>query len=80
MKDFAERARFTPDGHKKFKAKLNGLEEELAILKSKKKSAPTFEKWISGGKKIPEGMMFIGGSPGLMKEPEKTGNPKKYTI
>ena len=77
MKDFAERARFTPDGHKKFKAKLNGLEEELAILKSKKKIAPTFEKWISGGKKIPEGMMFIGGSPWFNERTGKNRKPKE---
>lgn len=74
MKDFEKRARFTPDGLKKFKAKLNLLEEELTILKSKKKITPTFEKWISGGKKIPEGMVFIGGSPWFN---ERTGQNRK---
>ena len=28
-----------------------------------KDSPPSFEQWMAGGKKLPEGMMFIGGSP-----------------
>jgi hypothetical protein len=28
-----------------------------------KTSPPTFEEWMANGKKLPEGMMFIGGSP-----------------
>jgi len=36
MKDFAKRARFTPDGHKKFLAQLADLEKQLAALKSGK--------------------------------------------
>jgi hypothetical protein len=28
-----------------------------------KNSPPTFEEWVANGKKLPEGMMFIGGSP-----------------
>ena len=26
-------------------------------------SPPTFEEWVQGGKQLPEGMMFAGGSP-----------------
>jgi len=36
MKDFARRARFTPEGFKKHKAKLAALEKELAALKGGK--------------------------------------------
>jgi hypothetical protein len=39
MKDFAKRARFTPDGHQKFQAELATLEKQLAALKSGKGDA-----------------------------------------
>ena len=63
MKDFAKRARFTPEGHRKFLAELSDLEKQLADLKSGKVGVPTYEKWLAGGKKIPPGMVFTGGSP-----------------
>jgi predicted secreted protein len=129
MKDFARRARFTPEGLRKHNAKLAELEKELAILQAgegkpdnvkvyrapngkpfpthwgapplrltrdlrpfpggygqgsgtlakwiqknmdadKAKGGgktqtgnPTFEEWVEGGKKIPAGRVFIGGSP-----------------
>ena len=28
-----------------------------------KKVKPTFEQWVASGKKLPEGMIFVGGSP-----------------
>ena len=69
LKDFAKRARFTPEGLKKHNAKLAELENELAQLKGgkaggdKQAGVPTFEEWVKGGKKIPAGKVFIGGSP-----------------
>jgi predicted secreted protein len=74
MKDFAKRARFTPDGHKKFLAKLAGLEKQLAALKGGKGGVPTYEEWLVGGKKIPPGMMFTGGSPWFN---ERTGQQRQ---
>ncbi len=74
MKDFAKRARFTPDGHKKFLAKLAALEEALAGLKGGAKGVPTYEQWVAGGKKLPPGMMFIGGSPWFN---ERTGQKRQ---
>lgn len=80
LKDLAERARFTPEGHKKFLAKLAGFEKELAALKSGKPSAgkrpgvPTYEEWLAGGKKIPPGMVFTGGTPWFN---ERTGQRRQ---
>tara|TARA_Y100001934_G_scaffold115729_1_gene141647 strand:+ start:1290 stop:3719 length:2430 start_codon:yes stop_codon:yes gene_type:complete len=77
MKDFAKRARFTPDGHKKFLAKLADLEKQLAALKSGKVGkvgVPTYEEWIASGKKIPAGMIFTGGSPWFN---ERTGQRRQ---
>ena len=77
MKDFAKRARFTPTGHKEFLAKLAALEKQLAALKSGKVGkvgVPTYEEWIAGGKKIPPGMVFIGGSPWFN---ERTGQRRQ---
>ena len=74
MKDFAKRARFTPEGHKKFLAKLAALEEAFAGLKGGANGAPTFEQWVAGGKKLPQGMMFTGGSPWFN---ERTGQRRQ---
>lgn len=74
MKDFAKRARFTPDGHKKFLAKLAVLEKELSNLKGGGKGVPTYDEWLAGGKKLPPGMVFIGGSPWFN---ERTGQNRK---
>ena len=63
MKDFAKRARFTSEGHRKFLSELSGLEKQLADLKSGKAGIPTYEKWLADGKKLPSGMVFTGGSP-----------------
>jgi hypothetical protein len=30
---------------------------------SEKENIPTFDEWVAKGKKLPEGMMFLGGSP-----------------
>ena len=68
MKDFMTRARFTPEGLVKYKAKLKMKEDQLALLKkavatSKKKVVPTFDEWLKAGKKIPKDKVFLGGSP-----------------
>lgn len=76
MKDFAKRARFTPAGHKEFLAKLAVLEKQLAALKSGKVgkvSVPTYEEWLAGGRKVPPGMVFTGGSPWFN---ERTGQKR----
>ena len=74
MKDFAKRARFTPEGHKEFLAKLANLEKELSALKGGAKAVPTYEEWMAGGKKLPPGMAFIGGSPWFN---ERTGQKRQ---
>ena len=80
LKDLAKRARFTPEGHKKFLAKLAGFEKELAVLRGRKPSTgkrpgvPTYEEWLAGGKKIPPGMVFTGGTPWFN---ERTGQRRQ---
>ena len=41
----------------------------------KNKLKPTFEQWVASGKKIPEGMMFIGGSPWFNETTGKKREP-----
>ncbi len=80
MKDFAKRARFTPDGHKKFLAELASLEKKLAELKSGqggKDGAPSYEEWLKGGKKIPPGMVFTGGSPWFNESTGQRRQPRE---
>ena len=36
---------------------------------------PTFEQWVASGKKLPEGMMFIGGSPWFNETTGKKREP-----
>ena len=76
LKDFARRARFTPAGLKAHQAKLTKLEQEMAALKAGGKVAgvPTFEEWVKGGKKIPAGRVFLGGSPWFN---ERTGQRRQ---
>lgn len=68
MQDSLKLAKFTEQALADFKAMLQVKEERLATLKAsvttpKKPGVPTFEEWIKGGKKIPKGMMFLGGTP-----------------
>ena len=78
MKDFARRARFTPEGLRKHNAKLAELENELAALKGGKNAGvPTFEEWVKGGKKIPAGKVFIGGSPWFNERTGKRRTPEE---
>ncbi|SVC17725.1 uncharacterized protein METZ01_LOCUS270579, partial [marine metagenome] len=83
MKDFARRARFTREGYQKHKAKLTALEKELAELKGgktgggKQTGVPTFEEWVKGGKKIPAGRIFTGGSPWFNESTGKRRTPEE---
>ena len=77
MKDFAKRARFTPEGHRKFLAELSDLEKQLAALKSGKVGVPTYEKWLAGGKRIPPGMVFTGGSPWFNESTGQRRQPRE---
>jgi len=44
-------------------------------LPEEKELKPTFEQWITSGKKLPEGMMFIGGSPWFNETTGKKREP-----
>lgn len=82
MKDFMKRARFTKAALEKYKALLKTKEDRLATLKkqtahSENKSVPTFEEWVKGGKKIPEGMVFLGGSPWFNEATGKKRTPEE---
>ncbi|MDA8775760.1 hypothetical protein N9N13_08540 [Opitutales bacterium] len=41
------------------------------------KEKPSFDQWLQNGKKIPEGMMFIGGSPWFDERTGKNRKPKE---
>ena len=77
MKDFAKRARFTPEGHRNFLNELGDLEQQLASLKSDETSVPTYDKWLAGGRKIPPGMLFIGGSPWFNESTGQRRQPRE---
>ena len=64
MKQFAERARFTPEGYREFQAKLSALEKQLQKLQSRTGQAQNvehlspaaekqLERTLSSAKKIP---------------------------
>ena len=42
---------------------------------NEKQLKPTFEQWVASGKKLPEGMMFIGGSPWFNETTGKKREP-----
>ena len=46
-------------------------------LPKEKKVKPTFEHWVASGKRLPEGMMFIGGSPWFDETNGKKRQPKE---
>ncbi len=84
MKSLMARTRFTPEGLVKYKAKLKKKEDRLAVLKKaiakstpKKKGVPTFDEWVKGGKKIPKGMVFAGGSPWFNESTGKNRSAKE---
>ena len=41
-----------------------------------KDSPPTFEQWMANGRKLPEGMMFIGGSPWFNESTGQNRTPR----
>jgi hypothetical protein len=43
----------------------------------KPKGLPTYKEWIAGGKKLPAGMVFIGGSPWFNERTGKKRQPKE---
>ena len=78
LKDFARRARFTPEGLKAHQAKITKLEQELSTLTAGKiGGAPTFETWVKGGMKIPRGRAFIGGSPWFDERKGERRSPRE---
>ena len=82
MKDFMERARFTPEGLAKYKARLMKMENELNLLKlenqkNTKTKIPSFQEWVKDGKKIPEGLIFTGGSPWFNERTGKNRSPEE---
>jgi hypothetical protein len=42
------------------------------------KDVLTFEQWVANGKKLPEGMMFIGGTPWFNESTGKKGRPRRF--
>ena len=42
---------------------ITSITLEIEKLPEGKKVKPTFERWVASGKKLPEGMIFVGGSP-----------------
>ena len=82
MKDFMERARFTPEGLAKYKVRLKKMENELNLLKlenqkNTKPKIPSFQEWVKDGKKIPEGLIFTGGSPWFNERTGKNRSPEE---
>ena len=82
IKDFMKRARFTPEGLAKYRARLKKMENELKLLQSNKtgktkEGHPSFDEWVKGGKKIPEGLIFTGGSPWFDESTGKNRPPEE---
>ena len=69
MKDFIKRARFTPEG-------LAKLLQSNKTGKTKE-GHPSFDEWVKGGKKIPEGLIFTGGSPWFDESTGKNRPPEE---
>ena len=46
-----------------FKSNPKGDDSNEGKIASENKNMPTFEQWVANGQKLPEGMMFLGGSP-----------------
>jgi hypothetical protein len=52
---------------------VSKLAEVKKAMNGNHASKPTFEEWVQSGKKLPEGMMFAGGSPWFN---ERTGKKR----
>jgi len=78
IKDFISRAKFTPKGLAKYKTKLKEMERQLNEMRElEKNKIPNFKDWVRGGKKIPEGLIFAGGSPWFNESTGKNRTPEE---
>ncbi len=82
MKHTLTVAKFTAEGLGKFMYRLKKKETMLSQLKSSengtgKNKTPSFEEWVKGGKKIPEGLIFAGGSPWFNESTGKNRSPEQ---
>ena len=58
------------------------VENELNLLKlenqkNTKPKIPSFQEWVKDGKKIPEGLIFTGGSPWFNERTGKNRSPEE---
>ncbi len=82
MKKLLITSKFNTEGLDKYMARLKQKQTKLAELKSPgkgkgKDKTPSFEEWIKGGKKIPEGLIFTGGSPWFNENTGKNRSPEQ---
>ena len=78
IKDFISRAKFTPKGLAKYKNKLKEMERQLNEMRDlEKNKIPNFKDWVKQGKKIPEGLIFAGGSPWFNESTGKNRTPEE---
>jgi hypothetical protein len=75
-------AKFSKKGLAKFITRLKQKQTKLAELKSPgkgkgKDKTPSFDEWVKGGKKIPEGLIFTGGSPWFNESTGKNRSPEQ---
>ena len=75
---FLSMAKFTPQGLASYKTKLKKKEMQLNdLLGSEKSKTPNFKDWVKDGKKIPEGLIFTGGSPWFNERTGKNRSPEE---
>ena len=78
MKALLITSKFNTEGLAKYMARLKKKTARLAQLKaSEKGKIPSFEEWVRGGKKIPKGMIFTGGSPWFNESTGKNRSPEE---
>ena len=78
LKFFLSRAKFTPQGLASYKTKIKKKEKQLNdLLGSEKSTIPNFKDWVKDGKKIPEGLIFTGGSPWFNERTGKNRSPEE---
>ena len=82
MKGLLITSKFNTEGLAKYMARLKKKETRLAELKASGKGTgkdkiPSFTEWVKGGKKIPKGMIFTGGSPWFNESTGKNRSPEQ---
>ncbi|HIG85338.1 MAG TPA: hypothetical protein EYG40_03005 [Verrucomicrobia bacterium] len=78
MKKLLITSKFNTEGLAKYMARLKKKTARLAQLKaSEKGKIPNFEEWLKGGKKIPGGLNFTGGSPWFNESTGKNRSPEE---